>query len=290
MRFVAYSFWFLVFLSGQCLGQKSALFGREWAFAQYLTEREAHAEAVHMLDQLGPLTRTPAQHDSLNYLRGWVAYTTKELTVAHQKLLSVSATSPFYTRSRYFGAYCLAFVGNRDSARVVMQTLPAPDSTLHELRALQLAGAALLQRRFDEYAEQRTQFRYTSYAMANEQRRFDRYDSTLRAEKRRSPLVAGVLSAVVPGLGKAYAGKPKQGLAAFLPILSMAALTYEGLRKDGPRSARFIGFGSLFTLFYVGNIWGSVLSVKVRRNEFKREYDNKILFDMHIPVRSMLLN
>lgn len=290
MRFVAYSFWFLVFLSGQCLGQKSALFGREWAFAQYLTEREAHAEAVHMLDQLGPLTQTPAQHDSLNYLRGWVAYTTKELTVAHQKLLSVSVTSPFYTRSRYFGAYCLTFVGNRDSARVAIQTLPAPDSTLRELRALQLAGVALLQRRFDQYAEQRMQFRYTSYAMANEQRRFDRYDSTLRAEKRRSPLVAGVLSAVVPGLGKAYAGKPKQGLAAFLPILSMAALTYEGLRKDGPRSARFIGFGSLFTLFYVGNIWGSVLSVKVRRNEFKREYDNKILFDMHIPVRSMLLN
>jgi hypothetical protein len=279
--------WWLV-INGAWAQTPVTTFGREWRFAQYLADKEATTEAVHVLDQLGPLAQTPAQQDSLAYFRGWLAYSTKELTVAHQKLLSVSPTSPFYTRSRYFGAYCLAFAGNRDSARVVMQTLPAPDSTLRELKALQLAGVALLQRRFADYDQQRQAFTYTSYALVNEQKRFNRYDSTLRAEKRRSPVVAGALSAVVPGLGKIYAGKSKQGIAAFLPILSLAALTYEGLRKDGPRSARFIGFGSVFALFYVGNIWGSVLSVKIRRNEFKREYDNKILFDMHIPMRNLL--
>lgn len=292
MKWLISGIWWLVvgcsMSRAQSAGETS--FGREWRFAQYLADKEANTEAIYVLDQLGPMARTPAQQDSVAYFRGWLAYATKDLTIAHQQLLSVSPRSTFYTRSRYFGAYCLAFVGNRDSARVVMQTLPAPDSTLRELRAIQLAGVALLQRRYDEYAQHRKAFTYTSYAMANEQRRFDRYDSTLRAEKRRSPFVAGLYSAVLPGLGKVYAGKPKQGIAAFLPILSLGLLTYEGLRKDGPRSARFIGFGSLFTLFYVGNIWGSVLSVKVRRNEFKREYDNKILFDMHIPVRSLLLN
>lgn len=268
--------------------QKPTSFGKEWRFAQYLSDKDAFEEAVYVLEQLEPMAQTKAQNDSLTYLRGWLAYTTKELAVAHQKLLSVSINSPFYTRSRYFGAYCLAFAGNQDSARVVMQTLPTPDSTFHELKALQLAGVALLQRRYDEYDQHRKAFRYTSYALVNEQRRFNKYDSTLRGEKHRSPFVAGLYSAVLPGLGKVYAGKSKQGIAAFLPILSLGLLTYEGLRKDGPRSARFIGFGSLFTLFYVGNIWGSILSVKVKRNEFKREYDNKILFDMHIPVRSLL--
>ncbi|WP_019987904.1 hypothetical protein [Rudanella lutea] len=274
-------------VSGVC-AQTRASFGREWQFAQYLADKEAVTEAVYVLDQLEPLARNTAQRDSLHYFRGWLAYTSKDLTVAHQKLLSVSAASPFYTKSRYFGAYCLAFAGNRDSARVVMQTLPTPDSAFRELKALQLGGLALLQRRHAEYETHKQAFTYRSYALVNEQQRLNRYDSTLRAEKRRSPLVAGLYSAALPGLGKIYAGKTKQGIAAFLPILSLGLLTYEGLRKDGPRSARFIGFGSLFTVFYVGNIWGSVLSVKVKRNEFRREYDNKILFDMHIPVRNLL--
>ncbi len=280
--------WFLMSQSQPVYAQTPASFGKEWRFAQYLSDKDTVEEAIYVLDQLGPMAQNTAQKDSLLYLQGWLAYTTKELTVAHQKLLSVSIGSPFYARSRYFGAYCLAFAGNRDSARVVMQTLPTPDSTFRELRALQLAGVALLQRRYNEYDQHRNEFRYTSYALVNEQKRFNTYDSTLRAEKHRSPFVAGLYSTVLPGLGKVYAGKSKQGIAAFLPILSLGLLTYEGLRKDGPRSARFIGFGSLFTLFYLGNIWGSVLSVKVKRNEFKREYDNKILFDMHIPMRSLL--
>jgi len=284
----AIPFWFLVFQSQTIRAQTPADFGKEWRFAQYLSDKDAFPEAIYVLEQLEPLIQTAAQKDSLVYLRGWLAYTTKELTVAHQKLLSVSVSSPFYARSRYFGAYCLVFAGNRDSARVVMETLPIPNSTFRELRALQLAGVALLQRRYEDFDQHRQAFRYTSYALVNEQNRFNKYDSTLRAEKHRSPFVAGLYSAILPGLGKVYAGKPKQGIAAFLPILSLGLLTYEGLRKDGPRSTRFIGFGSLFTLFYVGNIWGSVLSVKVKRNEFKREYDNKILFDMHIPVRSLL--
>jgi hypothetical protein len=91
----------------------------------------------------------------------------------------------------------------------------------------------------------------------------------------------------VPGLGKIYSGKKKQGIAAFLPVMSLALLTYEAYRMDGVKSARFIGFGALFGVFYIGNIWGSTLSVKIKQNEFNREYDNKILFDMHIPLRNL---
>ncbi|MEO6916521.1 MAG: hypothetical protein ABI151_13580, partial [Chitinophagaceae bacterium] len=98
---------------------------------------------------------------------------------------------------------------------------------------------------------------------------------------------AGVYSAILPGAGKFYAGKKKQGIAAFLPILSLGVVTYESYRKSGIKSARTLAFGSLFSLFYVGNIWGSVLSVKIKEKEFYREYDNKILFDLHIPLRNL---
>jgi hypothetical protein len=59
------------------------------------------------------------------------------------------------------------------------------------------------------------------------------------------------------------------------------------LRKDGVSSPRFIIYGSLFSLFYIGNIWGSALSVKIKRQEFNEKIDEQILFDMHIPLRTL---
>lgn len=100
-------------------------------------------------------------------------------------------------------------------------------------------------------------------------------------------MLAGIYSALIPGAGKFYAGKKKQGIAAFLPILSLGAITYESYRKAGIRNARTIAFGSIFSVFYIGNIWGSALAVKIKDKEFNREYDNKILFDMHIPLRNL---
>ncbi len=287
----AFRFWLLVLLS--CLVQPaycqtSPSFGSEWRFARYLADKDATDEAEFVLRHIDPKRLTTPQRDSLMYLTGWLAYGAKSLDSASQYLLRVSETSSFYVKSQYFGAYCLAFDDHRDSARAVMQYLPAPDSTLSELKAFQQAGLALLQRQYTRYDSLRQQFNYTSYALSAEETRLDAYRRGLSAEKRRSPVLAGMLSAVVPGLGKVYAGKPKQGIAAFLPVLTLGLLTWEGYRKDGPTSLRFLGFGSLFTVLYAGNIWGSAVSVKVRRDEFNRGYDNKILFDMHIPLRNLL--
>lgn len=263
-------------------------FSREWRFARYLADKEATDEAAFVLQKFDRQLLTAPQRDSLAYLTGWLAYSAKSLDEAGLHLLSVSPSSPFYLKSQYFGAYCLSFQHRQDSARAIMENLPAPDSTLRELRALQQAGVALLQRRYARYDTLRQQFSYSSYALSAEETRFDAYRQGLAAQKRRLPAVAGLLSAVVPGLGKVYAGKAKQGIAAFLPVLTLGLLTWEGYRKDGPTSLRFLGFGSLFTVFYIGNIWGSTLAVKVRRDEFNRGYDNKILFDMHIPLRNLL--
>jgi hypothetical protein len=273
-------------LAGPVCGQAFP-FGREWEFARYLADKDAPDEARFVIENLSSLALQPAQRDSVAYLWGWLAYNTKSLDEAALHLLTVSETSPFYPKSQYFGAYCLAFQHQLDSAQTVLYHLPAPDSTLHELKAFQQAGVALLQRRYDRYEQHRRAFRFASYTLSEEEKRFDQYYDRLKNQPRRSAAVAGLLSAVVPGVGKAYAGKLRQGIAAFLPVATLALLTLEGYRKDGPTSLRFLGFGSLFTLFYVGNIWGSTLAVKIRRDEINRVYDNKILFDLHIPLRNV---
>ncbi len=51
---------------------------------------------------------------------------------------------------------------------------------------------------------------------------------------------------------------------------------------------RALLFTVLFSLlFIVANIWGSVLAVKLVRNEKKDAIQNQILLDMHIPLRTL---
>jgi len=280
----------LLLLGLSCLTSAKAQvrpFAEELRFAQYLSDKDAFEEAIYVLRQWQPDQLPGDQRDSLRFHLGWNAYRLKQLGLAARNLRAVTPASAYYPRAQFFGHYCLAFDGKVDSAYASLERLSFPDSVQAELQALELAGLALLKRDYATFARHQQRFTYRSYALTNEEKRLGQYADKLKAFPRKSMFLAGLYSAVIPGLGKVYAGKPKQGIAAFLPLLSLGLLTYEGLRKDGVRSARFIGFGSLFTLFYVGNIWGSALAVRVRRNEFNREYDNKILFDLHIPLRNL---
>ena len=84
-----------------------------------------------------------------------------------------------------------------------------------------------------------------------------------------------------------YVEKPGQGIYQLIIATILGLQTWESYRKDGAESARFIIYGSLFTSFYIGNIWGSTIGVKLYKNEIKKTVDNAILLDMHIPLRTL---
>jgi hypothetical protein len=281
---------FVLLISLRISGVKAQQFefSKELRFAQYLQDKDAAPEAIYVLSRIDTVSLLRVQKDSLFFMLGWAAYTAKRLDTSIASLLKVSADFPLYNKARYFSAWSEAFLGHTDTAaKLLTQHLSrTADTTLDELRNLQLAGIALLQRDYAGFGTRWERFTFSSYVDSKEEQRMKTYYDRMRGFHRRSPVLAGLYSALVPGLGKFYAGKKKQGIAAFLPIISLAALTYEAYRKDGVRSARFIGFGTLFSVFYIGNIWGSTLSVRIRRNEFYKEYDTKILFDMHIPLRN----
>jgi len=276
---------FFLAATGLLQGQE-VNFSKELRFAEYLENKDAAAEAIDVLQHIDTSGLTRQQKDSLFYMLGWDDYATKKLQASVVNLMNVSPASARYDKSRFFSAYGETFLGRTDSAAVILQQLSLPDSILRELRSLQLAGIALLRRDYLDYLRWQQQFTFSSYIDSKEEQRMNDYYKSLSGFRQRSPALAGLYSALVPGLGKYYAGKKKQALAAFLPVISLAALTYEAYRKDGVKNARFIGFASLFSVFYIGNIWGSTLAVKIRRNEFYKEYDTKILFDLHIPLRN----
>ena len=157
----------------------------------------------------------------------------------------------------------------------------------NQFKNFQFAGLALLKKDYQNFSDYATNFSFSNYAFGNEEKKLNEYKQKMISHRKKSPFIAATLSAIIPGAGKWYAGKKKEALGAFLPILSSGLLALEGYNKGGLKDARFLIFGSLFTTFYIGNIWGSSFAVKISQTEFENKYENKILFDMHIPLRNL---
>lgn len=79
----------------------------------------------------------------------------------------------------------------------------------------------------------------------------------------RSPLVAGFLSAVIPGLGRFYSHRAIDGIYSFFTIGLAGWQAYDGFHKDGFSSFKGWAFGILGSILYVGNIYGSAVSVQI---------------------------
>ena len=261
-------------------------FSNDIKFVQYLADKEMYKEAVYVLQNVDTNKISFNQKDTLHYQLGWMLYNLKELEPSANNLLKVSNQNNYYLKSRNFAAYNFAYLGHTDSAKNIYDSIESKDSVLRELKNFELAGIALLERDTAKFSKLQHNFTYSSYTFANEEKKIEQYYKEISQFKHKSPFLAGLYSAVLPGAGKFYAGKKMQAIGAFLPIISTAILTYEAYRKGGVSSARFITYGSVFTIFYVSNIWSSVIAVKVRNNDFNKNYNNKILFSMHIPLRN----
>jgi tetratricopeptide (TPR) repeat protein len=79
---------------------------------------------------------------------------------------------------------------------------------------------------------------------------------------RRSPALAGVLSALLPGAGKLYAGRMADALFSFGFIGSFAVLSGLGFAEEGVRSVRGWAYGSIALLFHAGNVYGAVVAAR----------------------------
>lgn len=79
---------------------------------------------------------------------------------------------------------------------------------------------------------------------------------------RKSPFLSGLLSGLVPGLGKAYTGQWKDGLFSFVFVGANALGAYRGFSQRGAQSALGWIAAGIGTAFYVGNIYGSVKAAR----------------------------
>ena len=88
----------------------------------------------------------------------------------------------------------------------------------------------------------------------------------------RSPFLAGFLSTIVPGAGRLYIGRVGDAFTSLLLVGLTGWQTYEGFRRDGIASAKGWTLGTLGSIFYVGNIYGSVISARIYNREITEDF------------------
>lgn len=98
---------------------------------------------------------------------------------------------------------------------------------------------------------------------------------------RKSPLLAGVLSALIPGLGKVYLGKASDAGLSFAVVVSpllISGLTY---RKNQALSPLSIIGATVAAGMYAGNIYGSYIGAKAHNLSLEEELRHDALYRYH---------
>lgn len=256
-------------------------------FVEHLITRKLYDEAILVLHQKRQAAGNDSVRDSADYWLGKTYYYLQQLDSSILYLNRVSdAGSSFYEEAQLFSAFNESYLGRYTQGLQKVNTMTTTKPEAKKLMQLEQAANYLLLSDVIKY-DSLTRFADKDWRITQQQWvNMEVYRNDLASVKKKSPWVGGVLSAVIPGAGKIYAGRKGNGIYTFLISGLMAAQSIEAYRKDGPKSARFIIYSSLFTSFYIGNIWGSTLAVKVVKNEKRDAIRQQILFDMHIPLRT----
>lgn len=265
--------------------QRNAL--ADYRFGSYLLGKGLMRDAVTLTHTLSD-DYTPAGLDTMRYLKGWTLYQMQDFGSARGVFSEVGTSSSFYPKSAFFGTICDLESGDFEGAKSRLDSfaLSSHAAEFKELLAFERGGIALLEGDHKAYEEQKRSFTYSHFALTDGQHTLDRIAQN--RPKELSPWVAGVASAIVPGLGKIYAGNVGEGVASFLLVGAFAALTADSWAKaDTPANWRTITYGTIGSLLYIGNIFGSIASVKVYYKNFEEINRQAVMYSIHIPLRDI---
>lgn len=193
-----------------------------------------------------------------------------------ETLLQSYPQSQFVSRVYYqIGATYFLLDQFGQSAQFLREALPRITDVGQHAEAEQLIGLSyLMQKQWPEADEVFKTLQRSSVITVREKAAV--YHSYAEAGTQlpvRSPFLAGVLSTIVPGSGRLYTGFRIGDALSSLLILSVTGWqAYDGFQRDGVSSAKGWTFGTLCGIFYVGNIYGSVISARVYNANIEDEF------------------
>lgn len=260
-------------------GAGSRWISEDYDFTLYLLDKDLKKDAMTLMcsDIFVP-------SDTLSFLRGWTFYSTRHLSKACEFFGAVQEGSAFYDQSLFFSVASKAHIHDFEGG---LETLTAYTGPYSDLKYLQKAGLDLLMRDFSGYHSDAALIRDSHYAIAEARNDLALTAQMMEAFKPKSMALGGLASALVPGLGKVYAGRTGEGVMAFLTVGAFGAMTAENWKKCGPSDWKTIVFGTLGTICYISNICGSCAAVRIYNENTMLGYETSVLLDIHIPLHSI---
>ena len=185
---------------------------------------------------------------------------------------------PHAAPSAYFEGVSLWKLGRFDRADAAFDRVPALDPA-SEFAPLSLIGKSLLS--YDA--------RNVPGCRRGLARFLENYPQDARAERvrqtialldrvgelpRKSPAVAGMMSAVVPGSGYMYAGRYGDGIVALIVNGAFIAGTVAAIHQENYAVAAIVG--GIGVPFYIGNIYGSANAATKWNISVRKELREKI--------------
>lgn len=276
---------FFIFLFILKISFAAAQNSHELKFINYLINKGDYNEVLFLADKsISKLN--PEQLDSLYYFKGWANYSVKNLELSTLSLLNVSKSSLFYQKSRFFAGYNQIYLGNYSEAKRVFSQTEISGEPVLSLLTFEMSGIDMLE---GNWANAKSQLDSLNrdIALINQQIAILNKICDEQVKYRpKSPVLAGIMSGIIPGSGKIYAGKTGEGIASIITNAGFGLITWENYRKNGPKNFKTIFFGGIFAANYISNIYGSVVSVKIMEDEYQNKLHNQILFQLHIPLRN----
>ena len=253
-------------------------------FIDHLVNKGNYEEALFLLDSSD--CSSVHLNDSINYLKGWSLYSLKRLLSSSESLIKVTSASEFYMKSHFFAAYDFMHLGAYSNALETLSNIKVISEKEISLRNYEIAGLHLLQGNVTMFEDSFSKTNKNFYELSGSSENLQKISEELKKHKRKSPLIAGLFSGIIPGSGKFYSGKKGEAISAFIATTGLGLVTWENYRKSGLNSFKTIAFGTAFAFSYVANIYGSVISINVLETEFRNNVKNSILFNLHIPLRN----
>lgn len=96
----------------------------------------------------------------------------------------------------------------------------------------------------------------------------------------KSKIAAGLMSSIVPGTGKMYGRSFNDGFYSLFLVSITAWQAYDGFSRNDARSVKGWIYGTFCTVFYLGNIYGSIVNVTIYNERLEKEYFDKITINL----------
>ena len=200
---------------------------------------------------------------------------TEQAIQGFETLLQTYPEGQFASRAYYqIGATYFLTDKFEQSVQFLRDALPHIADTRQHAEAEQLIGLSyLMQKQWSEAGEVFKALQGSDVLMVSEKAKvYHKYAEAGARLPTRSPFLAGVLSTIVPGAGRFYTGRIGDALNSLFVVGITGWQAYDGFRRDGISSVKGWTIGTLSGIFYVGNIYGSVISARVYNRNVADEF------------------